>query len=122
MVEGCRVIARLVALNVSDPALFKFLFDGTPSTVDPPLPRQAPDPTRVSSEARTEPVPNLGTLGSLQKQLVDVLAGSIEDALFPIDPQRVPACIDGELELPLINEPPFCCQTTTFPPRRTVHG
>lgn len=28
----------------------------------------------------------------------------IQDGLFPIEPKRVPACIDGELELALINE------------------
>ncbi|CAB1105423.1 unnamed protein product [Ectocarpus sp. CCAP 1310/34] len=38
---------------------------------------------------------NLGTLGSLkQQQLVNVLAAFIEDGLFPIDPKRVPACIN----------------------------
>ena len=71
-VEGCRVIARPVALNVRDPARFESLFDETPSTVDPHLPRQAPDLTRVSCVARSKTVPkvqatdaNLGTRGPL---------------------------------------------------------
>ena len=62
--------------------------------------------------SRTEPVTkvqatdaNLGTLGSLQKQQLSRPLGTfIEDGVFPIDPERVSACIDGELEPPLINE------------------
>lgn len=47
----------------------------------------------------------LGTLGSLKKQqLVHVLAVFIEDGLFPIDAKRVPACMNGEQDLPLVIE------------------
>jgi len=57
---------------------------------------------------------------------VDVLAGFIEDGLFPIDPKRVPACIDGELELPLINElcTPFAAKQRRFSPeeRRMIRA
>ena len=44
-----------------------------------------------------------------------MLSGFIEDGLFPIDPNRVPACIDGELELPLVND---LCTTFAAKQRR----
>ncbi|CAB1118123.1 unnamed protein product [Ectocarpus sp. CCAP 1310/34] len=70
---------------------------------------------------------NLGTLGSLkQQQLGNVLAAFIEDGLFPIDPKRVPACINGELELLLINEfcTPFAAKQRLFSPeeRRIIRA
>ena len=38
VVEGNRVIARMIALNVHDPARFESLFDETPCIVDRTLP------------------------------------------------------------------------------------
>ena len=104
VMKGCRVIARLVALNVRDPARFESLFDENPSTVAPPPPPPAsprPDAGFERNQERASPQgtgnANLGTLGSLQKQqLIDVLAAFISNGLFPIDPKRVPACIDVE--------------------------
>ena len=58
-------------------------------------------------------------LGSLQRQqLIHLLEAFIADSLLPIDPKRVPACIDGGLKLPLIKKGvyPLCSQTTTFLP------
>jgi len=124
-IEGSRVIARMVALNVRDQPGFESLFDTSPAASDPPLlpretapPRDASAPTDPSTRVRVEDV-NMGTLGSLKKQqLVEVLAAFIEDGLFPIDPKRVPACMNGELELPLINEfcTPFAAKQRRFSP------
>ena len=111
-VVGATPIARMVALNVRDKARFESLFDHDPSTVDPPVPEP---PLPVDNESDVLPDgpertvrwqdANMGTLGALQKQqLVEVLLLFIQEGLFPIDPKRVPACVDGELELPLINE------------------
>ena len=129
-----RVIARMISLNVRDPARFGSLFDDSPASVDPPLPMRALDTSCASNTGRTEPVTkvqasdaNLGTLGSLQKQqLSRLLETFVEDGLFPIDPKRVPACIDGELELPLINESctPFAAKQRRFSPeeRRMIRA
>ena len=75
VVEGNRVIARMLALNVRDPARFESLFDDSPVSVDPSLPLRALDTPCASNISRTEPVTkvqasdaNLGTPGSLQKQ------------------------------------------------------
>lgn len=70
---------------------------------------------------------NMGTLGSLQKgQLTEVIVRFIEEGLFPLDPKRVPACIDGTLELPLINEfcTPFSAKQRRFSPeeRRMIRA
>ena len=105
-------MARMIALNVGDSARFESLFFETPSTVDPPLLLRAPDVAYTSTETLTEAVTkvlatddNLGTLGTLQRQqLIHPLEAFIADGLFPIDPKRVPACIDGELEPPLVIE------------------
>ena len=132
-IEGSRVIARMVALNVRDQPGFESLFDTSPAASDPPLlpretapPRDASAPTDPSTRVRVEDV-NMGTLGSLKKQqLVEVLAAFIEDGLFPIDPKRVPACMNGELELPLINEfcTPFAAKQRRFSPeeRRMIRA
>ncbi|CAB1096027.1 unnamed protein product [Ectocarpus sp. CCAP 1310/34] len=107
-----RVIARMVALNVRDQPCFESLFDTTPAASDPPLPpretappRDASTPADPGTRVRVEDV-NMGPLGFLKQQLVEVLAAFIEGGLFPIDPKRVPACMNGELQRPLINE--FC--------------
>ena len=134
VVEGNRVVARMVALNVRDPARFESLFDGFPASVDPPLPLRAVDTSCASNTSRTELLTkvqasdaNLGTLGSLRKQqLSRLLETFIEDGLFPIDPKRVPACIDGELKLPVINESctPFAVKQRWFSPeeRRMIRA
>lgn len=132
-VVGSAVIARIIAVNVRDRSRFESRFDDSPSTVDPPLP--PPPPISVPSPSPgSEPEPkvqvqnaNMGNLGSLQKdQLVDVLSLFIEEGLFPIDPKRVPACINGELELPLINEfcTPFAAKQRRFSPeeRRMIRA
>ena len=122
---GAAPIARMIALNVRDKARFQSLFDDTPSSVDPPLPepplaKEHNASSRVSDDyERTVRAgdANMGTLGALQKQqMIDVLTVFIEEGLFPIDPKRVPACIDGELELPLINEhcTPFASKQRRF--------
>ena len=115
----------MVALNVRDKPALDSLFDSSPSAADPALPPREPR-TPSPAPADREPIPrvrvedaNLGTLGSLKKQqLVNVLAAFIEDGLFSIDPKRVPACINGELELPLINEfcTPFAAKQRRFSP------
>ena len=110
VVEGNRVIARMITLNVRDLGRFESLFDEAPSTVDPLLPLRVPDVAYTSTETLTEAVTkvlatdtNLGTLGSLQRQqLIHLLEAFIVDGLLPIYPKRVPVCIDGGLELPLI--------------------
>ena len=102
-VEGNRVIARMIALNVRDPARFESFCDDSPASVDPPLPLRARDMSGASNTGRTAPLTkvqasdaNSGTLGFLQKQqLSRLLETFIEDGLFPIDPKRVPARIDG---------------------------
>ncbi|CAB1099718.1 unnamed protein product [Ectocarpus sp. CCAP 1310/34] len=124
-VEGSRVIARMAALSVRDKPAFDSLFDTAPSAADPPVaPREprAPSPSPPDGESiprvRVEDA-NLWTLGSLKKQqLINVLATFIENGLFPIDKKRVPACINGELKLPLINEccTPFAAKQRRFSP------
>ena len=126
-VTGSGVIARMIALNVRDAARFESLFDEAPSAVDLPLPLQALNvpcvPSKINVDLATRIVAadaNLGTLGALQKQqLISILEDFIADGLFPVDPKRVPACISGELELPLINESctPFAAKQRRCPPR-----
>ena len=131
-VVGRTKVAHMIALNVRDRPRFESLFDRTPCTMDPPMPEPplppapSPPPPPASPEARVSTA-NLGTLGKLQKQqLVDVLVAFIQDGLFPIDPKRVPACIDGELELPLINEfcNPYAAKQRRFSPeeRRMIRA
>lgn len=59
-------------------------------------------------------------------QLTEVIVRFIEEGLFPLDPKRVPACIDGTLELPLINEfcTPFSAKQRRFSPeeRRMIRA
>lgn len=126
-IVGRPVVARMIALNVRDESRFRSLFDESPSVLDPPVPcpdAPSPEPVFVSGAAVDRKVDvrnaNLGQLGALQKhQLVNVLSAFIEEGLFPIDPKRVPACIDGELELPLINEfcTPYAAKQRRFSPQ-----
>ena len=126
---GSAPIARMVAVNVRDPARFHSLFDPAPSTVDPPSPEppfptaRTPDdrPAEQEQKVRVEDA-NLGTLGAAQKQqLVRVLRRFVEEGLFPLDPKRVSACVDGELELPLLNDhcSPFAAKQRRFSAEET---
>ena len=132
VISGRPTVARMIALNVRDPARFDSLFDASPSAVDPPACITDTAPASPPSEPSVPPVPpptvdvreaNLGNLGALEKdQLIDVLSLFIEEGLFPIDPKRVPTCVDGELELPLINEfcTPFAAKQRRFSPEERV--
>ena len=123
-IEG-RVIAKMIALNVRDPARFHSLFDASPSAVDPPLP---PPPTEPTPSADTKPPridpasANTGSLGVSQKlQLHTLLNEFIDQDLFALDPKRVLVCIGGELELPLKDEAcaPFAAKQRRFPPQES---
>ena len=69
-----------------------------------------PDADQVSTELDVpDPVDskdaNCGQLSETQKEeLMTTLDWFIHQGLFPTDPKRVPACLDGELTLPLIDE------------------
>lgn len=119
VVERCVGLARMVALNACDPARFESLFVMTPSTIDSPSPERPHDDACVPGETRTEPVlkvlettVNLITLRSFQEQQVlSVLEAFIRNGMFPVNPERLPACIDSELRLPFINELRFFLET-----------
>lgn len=125
------MFAKVVAPNIRDKTRFESLFDTWPSTTHPPIPRSpaATKPTPVPGDPSSTPSvvdvrdADRGQLGALQKhQLVMVLSVFIEDGVFPIDPKRVPACIDGKLELPLIIEfcTPFAAKQRRFSPQERV--
>ena len=103
-------IAHMIALNSRNAHGFQSLFNKSPSTSDPcvPAPPKHSPPTAAPAEAPAEcqaKYANLGQLGPHQKwQLTDALREYITAGLFPSDPKRVPACIGGELTLPLKNE------------------
>ena len=103
-------IAHMIALSSRNAHGFQSLFDKSPSTSDPcvPAPPKHSPPTAAPAEAPAEcqaKDANLGQLGPHQKrQLTDILREYITAGLFPSDPKRVPACIGGELTLPLKNE------------------
>ena len=62
---------------------------------------------------------NMGQLGRAEKrELVRLLRDLVEAGLFPIDPKWVPVCINGELELPLIDESrtPYAAKQRRFSP------
>ena len=64
------------------------------------------------------PASFLAGYGMPQVYLMHILRDFVEAGLFPIDPKRVPACISGELELPLIDESctPFAAKQRRFSP------
>ena len=103
-------IVHMIALNSRNAQGFQSLFDKSPSTTDPcvPAPPKHPPPTAAPDEDTAEcqvKDANLGQLGPHQKrQLTDDLREYITAGLFPSDPKRVPACIGGELTLPLKNK------------------
>ena len=129
----------MVALNVRDAARFESLFDDRPSVIDPPAPSPQPqvqppvamtdvtlDLIRSIPKVKVENA-NLGTLGALRKdQMVEVVSRFIEEGLFALDPKQVPICVDGTLELPLINElcTPFSAKQRRFSPeeRRMIRS
>ena len=132
-------VARMVALNVRDAARFESLFDNRPSVVDPPAepPQPQVQPPVAMTDATLDPIrpipkvkvenANLGTLGALRKdQMVEVVSRFIEEGLFALDPKQVPICVDGTLELPLINElcTPFSAKQRRFSPeeRRMIRS
>ena len=73
-----------------------------------PEPLKPPSLTATSVESPLEiqaKDANLSQLGPNEKrQLIDALQEYITAGLFPSDPKRVPACIEGELTLPLKKE------------------
>ena len=122
-------IARMIAVNVRDSARFQSLFDANPSTVEPSVPPLKP---QTVDENGTDNTPvecvktenaNLGQLSVDQKQqLGDVLQEYIDAGLFPSDPKHVPACLNGELTLPLIDEScrPVAAKQRRFSPEETL--
>ena len=122
-----RVVARLVAMNTRDTARFNSLLHQGPSTTDPPSSPQASHTRQPSAEETDEGPPtavrvedaNYGQLSLQQKQeLEQLLQHFIDRGLFPNDPKRVPACVGGELQLPLIDEncTPVAERQRTFTP------
>ena len=99
-------VARMIAVNTRDPERFKSLFDSRPSTVDQGAPSaQVPHVETSIGERVSAQKANCGQLSVQQKhQLENLLEHFISGGLFPTDPKRVPACVDGELTLPLANE------------------
>ena len=62
---------------------------------------------------------NFGQISAGQKHVfVKMLQTFADEGLFPTDPKRVPACVDGELTLPLIDEAcrPIAAKQRRFSP------
>ena len=103
-------IAHMIVLNSRNAHRLQSLFDKSPSTTDPciPKPPKPLPPTATPGEAPPEcqaKDANLGQLGPHEKwRMADALQQDITAGLFPSDPKQVPACIGGELILPLKNE------------------
>ena len=110
-VSNSTPIVHMIALNSRNAHGFQSLFDKAPSTTDPcvtappkPLP-PAVAPAEAPAECQAKDT-NLGQPGPHEKrQLTDALQEYITADFLPSDPKRVPACIGGELTLPLKNEP-----------------
>ena len=105
-------VAYMVAVDTKDTERFNSLFDSSPSTLDPRAPSlEQLRPTKPTTpehqpheEVRVEDV-NCGQLSVKQKAHLDsLLHHFISGGLFPTDPKRVPACVNGELSLPRIDE------------------
>ena len=100
----------MIALRARNAHRFQSLFDGSPSARDPhiPEPPKPPPPTATTAESPPEiqvKYANLSQPGPNEKwQLMDALREYITAGLFPSDPKRVPACIEGGLTLPLKKE------------------
>ena len=104
--------AHVVAVNTGETERFYSLFDSNPSTLDSRAPSleqlRLTRPTTPEHQPH-EQVPventNCGQLSVKQKACLDgLLIHFISGGLFPTDLKRVPACVDGELSLPLIDE------------------
>ena len=105
-------VAHMIAVNTRDTERFYNLVDSSPSTVDPRAP--SPEQLRLTKPATLEHQPheqvrvedaNCGQLSVKQRARLDsLLHHFISGGLFPTNPKRVPACVDGELSLPLLDE------------------
>ena len=90
------MVARLVALNVRDPARYRSLFDDAPSTVNqpipPPPPLSSPESDQRSSESQVKlSDANLGQLGRVEKgDLLRILRDFVEAGLFLSTPNGYP--------------------------------
>ena len=116
-VSSAPMIARMIAVNSRDSTRFQSLFDTPPSTMDPQTPPSPPPPPPAAVPSNDVVFPlkvedtNLGQLGHTEKgQLTKILQGFLTAGLFPSDPKRVPACVGGELTLPLKDE--LCAPVT----------
>ena len=105
-------VAYMIAENTRDTQRFNSLFDSGPSTIDPSAPSleqlRPPKPTtpehQTHEQVRVEDA-ICGQLGVKERAHLDsLLHHFITGGLFPTDPKRVPACVNGELSLPLIDE------------------
>ena len=105
-------VAHMIAVNTRDTYRFYSLVDSSSSTLDPSA--LSPEQLRPTKPAVLEHQPheqvcaedaNCGQLSVKQRAHLDsLLHHFISGGLFPTDPKRVPACVDGELSLPLIDE------------------
>ena len=105
-------VAHMITVNTRDSERFCSLVDSSPSsTLDPRAP--SPEQPRSTKPAVLEHQPheqvrvedaNCGQLSVKQRAHLDsLLHHFISGGLFPTDPKHVPACVDGELSLPLID-------------------
>ena len=102
----------MIAVNTRDTERFHSLVDSIPSTLDPRAP--SPEQLRPTEPAVLELHPheqvreedaNCGQLSVKQRAHLDsLLHHFISGGLFPTGPKRVPACVVGELSLPLMDE------------------
>ena len=102
----------MIAINTRDTERFNSRFDSSAFILDPRAPSlEQLRPTKPTTlehqpheQARVEDT-NCGQLGVKQKAHLDsLLRHFITGGLFPTDPKRAPACVDGELSLPLIDK------------------
>ena len=103
-------VAHMIVVNTRDTECFYNLVDSSPSTLDPKVP--SPEQLRPTKPAVLEHQPheqvrvedaNCDQLSVKQRAHLDsLLHHFILGGLFPTDPKRVPACVDGEL--PLMDE------------------
>ena len=100
----------MIALNSRNAHKFQSLLDKSPSTTDScvPKPPKPLPPTVAPAEAPPECQAKDANLGQLRphekRQLTDALQKYVTAGLFPSYSKRVPACIGGELTLPVKNE------------------
>lgn len=110
------IVACMIALKKQDPERFYRLFNAGPSSSDRSGPVTAPDqsigdttipghnPVASAEGLRVED-DDCGLLKAHQeRELATFLDDFIVYGTFPADPTGVPACLDGELYLPLFGE------------------